>query len=184
VTDATGVFISSGNITVRDVNVTPQTATLLIGGTQTFSANGGAAPYSWSVSDAAIASINANTGVLTAIAVGTVTVTAVDADGFTGSSSTITVSDNHVIVITPNTANVARFGTIQFSASGGPAPYTWALSNRNAGTINANGLFRAGRFRTTTTVIATDADGHQAVSGTIRVVGGEGGGEGRRRRGM
>ncbi len=182
VTDATGVSISTGNITVRDVNVAPLTATVIIGNTLNFSANGGAAPYSWSVSDSTIASVDTNTGVLTAIAVGTVTVTATDADDFSGSSDTITVSDNHVIVITPNTATVARFGTIQFSASGGPAPYTWALSNQNAGTINANGLFRAGRFVTTTTVIVTDADGHQAESGTITVTGrgrGRGGRRGR-----
>ena len=174
VTDSTGVFISSGDITVRDVVITPQTVSVLIGNTQAFSVSGGAAPYSWSVSDPAIASIDAGTGVLTAIAAGTVVVTATDADGFAGNSGVITVSDNHLIVITPDTATVARFGTLQFSASGGPAPYTWSLSNPSAGTIDANGLFSAGRFQTTTTVIAVDADGHQGESGTI-TVSGEGG---------
>jgi len=174
VTDATGVFISTGDITVRVVNVAPETATVIIGDTLSFSANGGAAPYTWAVSDANVASIDAN-GVLTAIAVGTLQVTATDADGFVGSSADITVSDNHIIVITPNTARVRRFGSLQFSATGGPGPYTWSLSNRNAGTIDANGLFRAGRLQTTTTVIAVDADGHQGVSGTIRVTE-EGGG--------
>jgi len=174
VTDATGVSITSGDITVRDVVVSPQTATVLVGSTQSFSASGGAAPYTWSVSDTAVATIDATTGVLTAVAAGTVTVSATDVDGFVGTSGTITVSDNHIIVITPNTASVPRFGTLQFSASGGPAPYSWSLSNPAAGTIDANGLFRAGRFPTTTTVIAVDADGHQGESGTITVTrGGE-----------
>jgi len=173
VTDASGVFISSGDITVRDVTVTPDTATVIIGDTLSFSASGGAAPYAWSVSDSAVASIDAN-GVLTAIAAGTVVVSATDVDGFVGNSGTITVSDNHIITVTPNTATVARFAALQFSASGGPAPYTWSLSNPNAGSIDANGLFTAGRFQTTTTVIAIDADGHQGASGTI-TVSGEGG---------
>ncbi|VAW59830.1 Serine protease, subtilase family [hydrothermal vent metagenome] len=181
VTDSTGVSISTGTITVREVVVNPQTATVIIGATQTFNAVGGAAPYSWTVSDTTIATIDAN-GVLTGVAVGSVIVTATDADGFIGESATITVSDNHIITVTPDTATVARFASLQFTANGGPTPYTWSLSNPNAGTINANGLFTAGRFQTTTTVIAVDADGHQGSSGTITVT--EGGGGGGRRGGM
>lgn len=176
VTDATGVFISSGDITVREINVAPQTADLIIGDTLSFSAAGGAAPYSWAVSDTAVATIDATTGVLTAIAPGTVQVTATDNDGFSGESGVISVTDNHIIVITPNSATVARFASLQFTASGGPAPYSWSLSNPAAGSINANGLFTAGRFQTTTTVIAVDADGHQGESATISVTGdGDGG---------
>ncbi len=97
-------------------------------------------------------------------------VTATDADGIAGSSGVITVTDNHIIEITPFTASVPRFGTIQFTATGGPAPYTWSLTNPAAGTIDPQtGLFRAGRFPTTTTVIATDADGHSGESGTITI---------------
>ena len=174
VTDANGVSVSSGNIEVREIVVDPQTASVLVGATQTFTASGGVAPYTWSVSDTTVASIDPNTGVLTGIAPGTVVVTATDADGISGSSGVITVTDNHVISITPYTASVRRFGTIQFSASGGPAPYTWSLSNPRAGSIDpATGLFRAGRFPTTTTVIAVDADGHVGESGTITVTRGE-----------
>lgn len=170
VTDAAGVSISSADVTVREVVVAPQAVSLLIGDTQLFTASGGAAPYSWRVSDPAIASIDASSGVLTALAAGSVVVTATDADGFSGDSS-ITVSDNHIIVISPDTASVPRFGSLQFTASGGPAPYSWSLSNPNAGSIDANGLFRAGRFQTTTQVIVVDADGHQGTSGTITISG-------------
>jgi uncharacterized protein YjdB len=170
VTDSSGVFISTGDITVREVNIAPLTATVIIGDTLSFSANGGAAPYSWSVSDSNVASIDAN-GLLTAIAVGSVTVSATDADGFIGNSDAITISDNHIIEVTPVTATVARFASLAFTASGGPTPYTWSLSNPNAGTINTSGVFTAGRFQTTTTVIAVDADGHSGESGTITVRG-------------
>ena len=170
VTDAAGVSISSADVTVREVVVAPQAVSLLIGDTQLFTASGGAAPYSWRVSDSAIASIDASSGVLTALAAGSVVVTVTDADGFSGDSS-ITVSDNHIIVISPDTASVPRFGSLQFTASGGPAPYSWSLSNPNAGSIDANGLFRAGRFQATTQVIAVDADGHQGTSGIITISG-------------
>lgn len=43
-------------------------------------------------------------------------------------------------------------------------------SNPAVGTISSAGLFRAGRTTGTTTVIATDADGHVGQSGTITVI--------------
>lgn len=170
VTDATGVSVSTGDITVREITVSPQTASVLVGASLQFSATGGVAPYTWSVSDTSVATIDPGSGLLTGIAAGTVVVTATDADGIAGSSGVITVSADHIIDITPYTATVGRFGTIQFVATGGPGPYTWSLSNPAAGTIDPQtGLFRAGRFPTTTTVIATDADGHSGESGTITV---------------
>lgn len=170
VTDANGISLRSGDITVRDVVVAPQVASVLVNASLQFSATGGAAPYTWSVSDSTVATIDLNSGLLTGIAAGTVVVTATDADGFAGSSGVITVSADHVIDITPYTAQVRRFGSIQFTATGGPGPYTWSLSNPRAGRIDPQtGLFRAGRFPTTTTVIATDADGHSGESGTITV---------------
>ena len=170
VTDAAGLSVSSGDITVRNISVSPDTATVLVGDTLTFTASGGAAPYTWSVSDPSVADIDPATGVLTGLTPGVVTVTATDADGISGSSGEIVISTDHVISITPYTATVRRFGTLQFTADGGQGPYTWSLSNPRAGTIDPQtGLFRAGRFPTTTTVIATDADGHVGESGTITV---------------
>lgn len=168
-TDANGVAGSSGTIEVREIVVTPQTASLIVGDTLQFTASGGRAPYAWSVSDPAVASIDAATGLLTALAPGSVIVTATDADGIAGRSGAITVTDNHVIAITPSTARVRIFGTVQFTAAGGTAPYTWSLSNPAVGTISSTGLFRARRTGTTT-VIATDADGHVGRTGTVTVV--------------
>ncbi len=169
VTDARGISVTTGDVEVRDILVTPQSATVLIGNTLQFTASGGVAPYAWRVSDGTVASIDAS-GVLTALAAGTVVVTATDADGISGNSAVITVSADHIIDIVPFTATVSRFGTIRFIAAGGLEPYTWSLSNPAAGSIDPQtGLFRAGRFPATTTVIATDADGHSGESGTITV---------------
>ncbi len=170
VTDANGISVSSGDITVRNVLVNPQTATVLINASLQFSATGGSAPYTWTVSDTTVATIDAASGLLTGIAAGTVVVTATDADGIAGNSGVITISADHIIAITPNTASVRRGGSIQFTAAGGLEAYTWSLSNPRAGSIDPQtGLFRAGRMPATTTVIATDADGHVGESGTISV---------------
>lgn len=170
VTDANGISVSSGDVTVRDIVVDPQTASVLINASLQFSATGGATPYTWSVSDTSVATIDPSSGLLTGVAAGTVIVTATDADGIAGSSGVITVSADHIIEITPYTATVGRFGTIQFTATGGSEPYSWSLTNTAAGSIDPQtGLFRAGRFPTTTTVTATDADGHTGASGTITI---------------
>ncbi|VAW77713.1 Alkaline phosphatase [hydrothermal vent metagenome] len=190
-TDDLGEVGTSGTITVVNappvvVTLTPATATLTVGDTQQFAAAGGAAPYTWSVSNPAVISVNA-AGLVTALAAGTATVTATDANGVAG-SATVTVNAAPAnIVITPNTATVPTGGTQQFTANGGVAPYTWSLSTEDAGTIDAvTGLFTAGDEAATTTVIATDANGDTGESGTITVVvaaapppgGGMGGGMG------
>jgi hypothetical protein len=54
----------------------------------------GAAPFSWQSSDTAIASINSATGELTATGIGTITVTATDANGFKGTASVQILSTN------------------------------------------------------------------------------------------
>ncbi len=170
VTDAAGSRITSGDISVLDIIVTPQTATVLINASLQFNASGGTAPYSWTVSDNTVATIDVSTGLLTGIVAGSVVVTATDADGIAGDSGGVTISADHIIEIAPNTASIQRGGLIQFTAVGGQQAYTWSLSNPRAGTINAQtGLFQAGRRPTTTTVIAVDADGHRGESGTVSI---------------
>ncbi len=170
VTDAAGSRITSGDISVLDIIVTPQTATVLINASLQFNATGGTAPYSWTVSDNTVATIDVSTGLLTGIIAGSVIVTATDADGIAGDSGVVTISADHIIEIAPNTASIRRGGSIQFTAVGGQQAYTWSLSNPRAGTINAQtGLFQAGRQPTTTTVIAVDADGHRGESGTVSI---------------
>ncbi len=94
-TDANGRQGSTAAITVNEppvsIAVTPSSGSVTVGSTLRFSASGGRAPYSWSVSDATVASIDAN-GLLTGLAAGTVVVTARDADGVTGNSGNITVN--------------------------------------------------------------------------------------------
>ena len=84
------------------------------------SATGGTAPYLWSV-DNTNASINTNTGLVTGQAVGSVTVTATDANGNSG-NTIITVTLPPVVLdsidINPKNANVMSGQTLQFAANG------------------------------------------------------------------
>jgi len=87
---------------------------------------GGTAPYVWTVSDPSLASIDVSTGLLTAIALGTVQVTVTDANGFSDTTGDIVISD---IAISPDSAILGVGDTQQFTVSGGTAPYTWSTGN-------------------------------------------------------
>ncbi len=174
--DANGDVGTSGAITVIAVAVNPATSTLTVGDTVQLTATGGAAPYSWSSSDTAVASVS-TTGLVTALAAGPAIITATDSNGSSGTAS-VTVNDAvPVVTVTPNTATLTVGDSQLFTAAGGLEPYTWALSNPDAGRIDpVTGLFTAGDEPATTTVLATDADGHVGESGTISVVRRRGGG--------
>ncbi len=77
------------------LNVSPSTANLLAGETQTFTATGGTTPYTWGVTDSNLASINSS-GVLTAIKGGVVQVTVKDVYGGSGNSGNIYLYDTKV----------------------------------------------------------------------------------------
>ncbi len=167
-TDANGVQSLSATVTVNAtdvVTITPNTASVGVGQTVTFAATGGSAPYSWRSNDPSIASINAITGVLTGLRPGSTTVSVTDNGNRTVTSGPVSVTD---ISVSPSTATLDVGDSLQFSASGGSAPYTWSSSNPGVAGINANGrltTLRAG----STVVIATDANGQQGSTATITV---------------
>ncbi len=162
-TGTNGVVGTTGNIEVTIVVVSPTTATLSVGNTRQFTATGGTAPYAWSISNPAIASISA-TGFLTALAAGTATVTATDVNG-ASSTATVTINPPTGLTVTPAVATVPVAATQQFSVTGGTAPYTWAVSDPLIATINPAGLL-TGVTAGTATITATDANG---VTGTANV---------------
>ncbi|KPJ90125.1 MAG: hypothetical protein AMJ53_14815, partial [Gammaproteobacteria bacterium SG8_11] len=170
-TTTISVFDSVGNsdsvsIAVRTVTVTPQLQAMVIGDSVQFSATGGTAPFIWSVSDASVASIDAN-GLLTALGQGSVQVTAVDADGISGTSTTIAVNAVTITVSAPS-ASVSVGATLQFTASGGTAPYTWLVDDAVVASIDANGLLR-GLAGGSVTVTATDVNGDSGISVAVSV---------------
>lgn len=177
VRDSLGATGISALITVRSVQVQNGASTIQIGQTVNFSATGGRAPYTWSTSQAAIATVLPTTGGLTGVAAGTVTVTATDADGITGASNPVQVvaavaAAPSAITVTPQTLNMPAGWWVRFSAAGGTGPYSWSATNAAAGTISSvTGWFHAStQVGATTTITATDATGAVANSGTITIV--------------
>ena len=87
----------NGNFTPKTaptVVVSPNTAILTSSDTLRFKVtSGGTKPYKWSTSNPVIASIDQNSGLLTAIKRGTVTVSVADSFGFVGTSGNILVND-------------------------------------------------------------------------------------------
>ena len=143
VVDSNGNWGVSGSIEVRNISIEPNTASLNPGATLQFSASGGAAPYTWEVSDSQIASIDSD-GLLTALAGGTVAVTASDADGARGVSGTVTVNGNSTPQINPGNELLQLGEQLQFNVSGGFPPYTWSSSNPFVASINqSSGLLTA-----------------------------------------
>src|SRR3990172_6353825 len=123
------------------IDVTPNTSTVIYGGTQQFSAAlGGSAtgPVSWSATCGTITSA----GVFTAPGSGS----SCNVTGsVTGASdtSTVTLSPPPTIDVTPNTTTVIYGGTQQFSATlGGSAagPVNWSAT---CGTVDSSGMYTA-----------------------------------------
>ncbi|MEK6748832.1 MAG: S8 family serine peptidase [Pseudomonadota bacterium] len=145
----------------RNIQVAAAANIINVGQTVQLSAVGGVAPYVWLVSNPVIASINVN-GLLTALGVGGIVVSATDKDGFTGSSSVLTLLQVAApappplpaptpaptpspapapspmpmpMPVTMSSNIVSTFNTLQVTVAGGKAPYTWSLSSASGGTV-------------------------------------------------
>jgi hypothetical protein len=80
-----------------NLSMSPNSGTLMWGGTLKLNVSNGTAPYTYSVSDPSVATIDEQ-GNLTGITGGTVRVTARDVNGATMTSGIFTVADNHVSI--------------------------------------------------------------------------------------
>jgi len=168
--------------TVATVSVTPASQTLTaIGATQQFTAVAqgaagstiGGKAFSWMSSDTTVAKVNASSGLATAIADGSTTITAT-VDGRTGSAAATVAQAVATIAVSSSRDTLIILGdTVTFSAvtndsrgnSVSGKTLTWTSSVASVATINAAGLATA-VGNGTTTVTAT-ADG---VSGSWLLV--------------
>ena len=164
--------------TLAAITVTPNPASVIVGGTQQFAAAGQDAygapvtftsPPTWSVSGGG--SIT-SAGVFTAGTVaGSYTVTA-SSGGVTGTATvTVTPGALATITVTPNPASVAARATQKFTATGRDAngnvvafTVTWSVVN-GGGTINSTGTFTAG------TAAGTFANTVRATNSTATIFG-------------
>lgn len=197
VTASAGGINGTATVTVTDetpaepelttITVNPATATLAIGDTKQFTATAfdqfglemSDAEFDWTCSNAIVGSIDNATGLFTALAEGTATVTA-SAGGISG-TATVTVGVEDPIepvlaniVITPPRAtldvdDIQRFIVTGYDQNGNAIPageVIWSSGNETVGTIDEDGFFTA-LAAGTATVTATSGDA--AVTAEVTV---------------
>ncbi|MBI3888291.1 Ig-like domain-containing protein [Candidatus Nomurabacteria bacterium] len=177
--------------TLTSVVVTPATSSITTGGTAQLTAspldqNGTAfvgATTTFSSSDESVATVNAETGMVTGVADGTATITATSVSGTTTVTGTATVTVTPAIVpvltsvvVTPATSSVTVTGTQQIT--GVPmdqngavfvgATTTYSSSDDTIATVDNTGKVTGVNFGTAT-ITATSVSGSVTVTGTATV---------------
>ncbi len=161
------------------IKVSPATASVVAGGTQTFTtvtldqfSNSIAATVTWSSSNTAVGTID-SAGRFTAKAAGTTTITA--SSGSVSDTATVTVTSlvPTTIKVSPATASVVAGGTQTFTtvtldqfSNSIAATVTWSSSNTAVGTIDSAGRFTAKAAGTTT---ITASSGSVSDTATVTV---------------
>lgn len=157
----------AANSPSTQISLTPQSPGVVFGGTISFSATNGTAPYVYGIVSGA-GTIDATTGQFTAPnAAGSVIVGVLDQAGKT---ATTTVTVVGPVNIAPPVTNVLAGGSRSFSGTGGQTPYTYSVIS-GAGTINAStGVYSvpSGAGAGSATVRITDAWG-QTANATVTI---------------
>lgn len=139
---------------VTPLSIAPASVTLAVFNSQSFSASGGKAPYSYSIFSGS-GSVLATTGRYTASSnAGSVTVRVTDA---VGQFSDAVVTVNPALQISPASQSLSLSGTQMFTATGGVSPYVFSLVS-GTGSVDANsGLYTAPASPGSATIRVTDA---------------------------
>jgi len=143
--------------------------TLKLGATGQRQATGGTTPYRYASSNAAVAAVNASTGVVTANAVGSTSITANDALNASGSYAVTVTAVAPPFTIDPSTVTLNVGDTKQRQATGGTPPYRYASSNAAVAAVNAaTGVVNANAVGSTSITAndALNASGSYAVTVT------------------
>jgi uncharacterized protein YjdB len=166
-------------VAVTGVSVSPTTATVGLGSTQQLNAtispaNATNQNVTWTSSNTAAATVNAS-GLVTAVASGTTTITVKTVDGNKIATAAITVAAIPVssVAVSPTSASLYAGNTQQLTASISPANatnknVTWSSSNTAIATVNASGLVTAVSAGTAN-ITATTQDENKTASAAITV---------------
>jgi uncharacterized protein YjdB len=158
------------------VSVSPTTATVATGQTQSFTATvtGSTQGVTWTSTSAGTIDQN---GLFTAVSAGTGTVTATSVEDTTKSATaqvTVTSSGGGgggvSVSLTPATASVSVGGTQQFTANvtGSSAGVTWTVTGA-VGTVDANGMFTATKAGMGVVKATSVTDPTKSASATVSV---------------
>ena len=124
------------SVTMPQMTINQSNSLIGIGDNVQLIASGGDGNFTWTSSNTGIATVD-QTGLVTGISAGNVTITATD-----GLSAVVTSSiEVRDVTISSTTTNlVLGVGTVQLTANGGNGPYNWSSSNTNIASVNNSGL--------------------------------------------
>ncbi|MDO4546669.1 MAG: Ig-like domain-containing protein, partial [Clostridia bacterium] len=162
------------NLAVRSVSVTPKTATLYVGNTLSLTAqlkplysDEGEQPFTWISLNESVATVDAETGVVTAVSPGTVKIRATNPGSGKSNAATITVKTGVESVSFTNGDEITYMAsgeTLDLSdrlvilpASVSDATVTWKSGNTAVATVDEYGVVTA--VKTGTTTIKATAGG-------------------------
>ncbi len=170
------VTVVGTDVKVTGVTVVPESVEVIVGNTVTLTAT--VVPYtatnqnvSWASSDSSIASVDKD-GVVTAIAIGTTTITVTTEDGGFTDTCTVTVVKNPVVSVTgvtldKSTATVTVGESVTLSATVLPSDATnknlsWSTSNSKVATV-VDGVVKGVSEGTATITVTTEDGSHTAT---------------------
>tara|TARA_B100000686_G_scaffold348698_1_gene440367 strand:+ start:1226 stop:2122 length:897 start_codon:yes stop_codon:yes gene_type:complete len=173
-TDENG-SMGTSTVTIGQKSLTVVPSTAQVGKTNTlqFAVVGATEPVFWSSSDTTVGNIDVNTGLFTAgVNTGTITITVLDADGDSGTSSLTVIANTITVTPVANTFNSA--GTQIFTGAGGTGNYTWTLSGETGDYTGANLTAQTAPIETTTVTFSQPSSDNGNQTLTITATDGNG----------
>ena len=175
------VTVSQSTVSVTSVAVSPTSLSLNVGETSTLTAtvypsNATNKSVSWTSSNSTVASVD-NSGVVTARATGSATITVKTLDGNKTATCSVTVSQSSVAVtsvsLNKTSLNLTVGNTSTLTATVYPSNatnknVTWSSSNTSAATVSSSGLVTAKAAGSATITVKT-VDGNKTATCSVTV---------------
>jgi len=176
-TATAAITVTAAVVPVTGVIVSPTTASMVVGGTQTLTetiapANATNQNVTWSSSDITVATVDV-AGVVTATGAGLATIAVTTADGGHTATAAITVIAAAIpvtgVTVTPTTVNITVGQTATLTPTITPATatnqnVTWTSSNLAVATVSATGVVSALSPGTAVITVTTVDGNHQALA--------------------
>lgn len=179
------ITITSATVPVSSVSVVPAIASMKVGDSLPLTAtvlpaNASIPSVTWSSDNTAVATVNQNTGVVTAVAAGKANITAVSqADATKNAACAVTVSLNTVAVasvsVAPSTASMIVGDTQTLTATVLPADatnktVTWSSDNTAVATVNpSTGVVTAVAAGSASITAVSQADATKTATCVVKV---------------